>query len=529
MRRNVLRKLFSLLMLTSLVLACMAPAVAQGNAWKFGIMSDTQWTVADDGKNPNSVAVGIIKQIDPQFINAGVKFVIQVGDLTDNGTNVALDTRAAAAQDLYDAGIGFFPLRGNHEASQNAALHFQQIFQQTQGLGPYVFGATGFSSPAQNLLGLSYVFSYKGARFVLLDQFTRTDGTGGSNNEVNNTNIADQMSWIIRSLTRMTANGHSFVFGHKDLIGENHVDVLLGADPSQNASVQNTFIDTLQTLGVRYYLGGHDHIYQRSKIQSPDGTSYLKELIGASDSSKFYIPAIPANDQKYDNPTRETSIIQEVNRIGYYIVTVDGPQITVDYYSAEVDPTYVGGEYVIYTTPDLVFEKRDTFGYSLNGKEFFIPEGGSYTVVQDSVPPTSVRILGGTNQSSMKDGSNRPLTKAVDTGWSASACPGTANIFRLWGMADLGSATTDTYALSMSYNQQLPLDGTAGLATKSNGKWVNAVDLNVGGQKQFVLGPWNSQYGLGTYGVDTSTQTAWAVINYNSNYAVATFGNPCAD
>jgi hypothetical protein len=40
---------------------------------------------------------------------------LQVGDLTDTpGTNnVNLDVRAAFAQALYDAGIGFYPLRGS--------------------------------------------------------------------------------------------------------------------------------------------------------------------------------------------------------------------------------------------------------------------------------------------------------------------------------------------------------------------------------------------------------------------------------
>jgi hypothetical protein len=36
-----------------------------------------------------------------------------------------------------------------------------------------------------------------------------------------------------------------------------------------------------------------------------------------------------------------------------------------------------------------------------------------------------------------------------------------------------------------------------------------------------VNGPWQSSYGLGTYGVDASTSTAWAVINYNGDFVVA--------
>ena len=66
--------------------------------------------------------------------------------------------------------------------------------------------------------------------------------------------------------------------------------------------------------------------------------------------------------------------------------------------------------------------------------------------------------------------------------------------------------------------------GKFGLATTTaNGTWVNAVDMNYGGTRKFVYGPWSSEYKLGTYGVDPSTNTAWAVINYNSDFAVAQF------
>ena len=96
-----------------LTTACTPPA---STAWKFGVMSDTQWTTADPaGQNPTTVAVSIIDQLNPQFIAAGVKFVIQVGDLADTGNDADETVRAQAAQPLYDAGIGFFPMRGNHE------------------------------------------------------------------------------------------------------------------------------------------------------------------------------------------------------------------------------------------------------------------------------------------------------------------------------------------------------------------------------------------------------------------------------
>ena len=55
----------------------------------------------------------------------------------------------------------------------------------------------------------------------------------------------------------------------------------------------------------------------------------------------------------------------------------------------------------------------------------------------------------------------------------------------------------------------------------ANGAWVNAVNLNTGGTKKFVAGPWQFGYGLGTYGVDPVSKTAWAVINSNGEFAVA--------
>lgn len=545
------------------LLICLLAAVLSSpstfaQAWKFGVMSDTQWIGNDDGKNPNSVAVGIINQINQRFIESGVKFVIQAGDLTNNGSTLALDTRATFAQALYNAGIGFFPLRGNHDPSQAAALEFQRIFPQTQNGGnnvtppdalvttgnygpppantgaPFAIGKD-FSSPTTSsttagLVGLSYSFVYNNARFVLLDQFTRTDGTGSGSANMSNNNIAEQQAWISRALSEKPGNGHAFVFGHKNLIGERHSDNLLGANPDQNGPARNAFIASLSGNGVHYYISGHDHIYQRSMITSPDGSAKVMEINGASDSSKFYIPARPSDNGANGGAAWEISLVQELNRIGYFIYTVDGPRVTVDFYSAAVNPTLDSNEYTITSTPTLAFTKRETFGYSLNGREFLVPEGESYTVVQDGFEGTSARILDGVNRSIERDGSGRPLTKAVSTGWtSSSAADGLASIpLTLWGMAGgLGNTEPDVYTLSMTYDDnKVPSvqvgTGSFGLATKdAEGKWINAVDNNHGGSKKFVAGPWKPGYGLGTYGVDPSAHTAWAVINYAGDFAVA--------
>jgi len=541
----------------SIMIFFVTNASAHEKPWSFGVMADTQWTVPDDGKNPNSVAVDIINQLNQEFINKGVKFVVAVGDITDNGSNLALDTRVTYAQALYNAGIGFFPLRGNHESSKNAAIEFQRIFPQTQdGLNnatpldafvttpddantnpvpptghPFTVGSN-FSSPAPNLAGLSYSFDYNNVRFVLLDQFTRTDGTGSTNS-----NIIDQQGWISGTLAGRPDGGHAFVFGHKNLIGENHTDILFGSDPSQNSAAQNDFIASLYNNDVHYYLSGHDHIHQNSIIMSPDGTSNVHELICGSASSKFYIPLgnaeLPGtvnNDIKYDNPAREISISQERNIISYYIFTIDGPRVTVDYYSARAYPELDVDEYLISATPTLNFIKRESFGYSLDGKEFLVAQGQSYASIQDSYQNTSASILSGINGSVATDGSGRRFTNAVNTGWSAKTKNTASDILKLWGMANsLGSDETDAYTLSITHSQKNISSAdlkksTFGVATRdADGNWINAVAKNSSGGKKFVLGPWAPSYKLGTYGIDPSSNTAWAVINYNGDFAVTSF------
>jgi hypothetical protein len=195
----------------------------------------------------------------------------------------------------------------------------------------------------------------------------------------------------------------------------------------------------------------------------------------------------------------------------------------VDFYSADVYPVLRRNEYVLSKTPTLNFLKRETFGYSLNGQEFLVSPGAPYTTVLDKSPAgTQAAILGGVNGRAEKDGSNRLCSNAVNTGWASATKHTASDILTLLGMAKkMGSVQTDIYTLSMSYtpNQvsraQLK-SGAFGLATMdAKGNWMKAANA------KFVSGPWNPSYKLGTYGIDESTNSAWAIINYNGVFAVA--------
>ena len=538
---------FSVLVVSSLAFA--AP-------WSFGIISDTQWKASDDGKNPNFVAVNVINHVNQEFIEHGVKFVIALGDITQNGDAVGMDTAATFRQALYNAGIGFYPLRGNHEDAADEAGEFLRVFPQTQnGINnmtplnalvttPY-YGAPpintnspfkvghNFTSVSDDFAGLSYSFDYGNARFVLIDQFKIP--TAPNHSVLNQTDV----DWVGERLAARPHNTHAFVFAHKHLLSENHADTLFGSNPSANPNrLQDRFMSYLFNNGVRYHIGGHDHMHNRALVTSPDGQSVVQDIITASDSYKFYTPQVPSNDGKYNTPEfgiangpREMEISRQLFTIGYYIVTVDGPKVNIDYYAS---PNGCDGD--CEQNKDLIpytFTRQESFGYSLNGRRFLVPQGKSYTIVKDHFDKTNTRILDGMNNSTAADYAGRSFTKDINTGWtSRTSCKQKLNnetmsdILTLWGMGEIGSDQTDTYTLAMSYlpSKSISKQGKelVGLATKDDdGNWVNAVDLNFGGIKNFIQGPWQPGYELGTYGIDTRSKTVWAVINHDDGVFAA--------
>jgi len=544
----------------------MQDAIAQsqesGIPWKFGVMADTQWTSTasnlDPSNNPATCAVGIIEKLNEQFIAHGVKFVVQVGDLADKetwtvssaagysdpfghaaGTIVrTMPYRAMAAQSLYDAGIGFFPLRGNHEGTSVAANELPGLFPQTTGAGN-LFGVSNIvASNNLQLAGLSYALDFGNVRIVMIDQFTRKDNTNYLSSS--NNNAVDQLNWVDQTLADRSSDTHAFVMSHKNLIGQNHADCLFGVNATSNLTSRDSFISSLQANKTGYYMGGHDHMHHRSLIANSNGSAKVEQVICSSNSYKFYIPKGTPND----TTGRESVVAQELFTVGYYIYTIDGPAVTVEFYSSSHGSEF--GDTDLGLTPATAFYRRERFGYSLNGKEFVIANGMSYSAVQDTYGATAAKILSGTNEDTASDAdyNNRAEVKTVRTGWSAMPVGAASAVLKLWGLAnnlslwenpDAGvdvtglqpesnaDYVTDQYVLSLSYDRLLVRPTQLGtgfcLAAKDgSGNWTNAVNLNAGGTKKLVIGRWKPGYALGTYGVDPATHTVWAVLNRDGEF-----------
>jgi hypothetical protein len=118
--------------------------------------------------------------------------------------------------------------------------------------------------------------------------------------------------------------------GHQNLIGEIHTNCLFSGYANDNIDMQNTFFSCLQNNGVRYYIGGHEHIFNRAIVASPNGLSKVQNITNCASSTKFYEPKQPDNVDFKGQKYRQTQVAQETHHIGYTICTVDGLRVSSD-------------------------------------------------------------------------------------------------------------------------------------------------------------------------------------------------------
>jgi hypothetical protein len=154
--------------------------------------------------------------------------------------------------------------------------------------------------------------------------------------------------------------------------------------------------------------------------------------------------------------------------------------------------------------------------------------GGSYATLAPSTATggfgTTAKLLGGTASDS------KTVTLAY-TG-TTQAINIASDVLTLSGNAG------DTFVLSLSYNVAAAnaLGGESAMRllwlNPATNQWVNAVLGNTGGTPFFAgYGAYDpaTDFHLGYYGVDTATDTVWAVVNHNSDFGAANPDNAPQD
>jgi len=154
-----------------------------------------------------------------------------------------------------------------------------------------------------------------------------------------------------------------------------------------------------------------------------------------------------------------------------------------------------------------------------------VPQGHSYTSVVDhfAVPP---RAFWRRHGSVATDAAGRKLTRTSTPAGPPQAVVSKQRAHPL-GARRRGQWFTriPTPVDEPSADLRISTDSQAA-ARNASGKWVQRVDLNVGGVKRFINGPWKAKYGLGTYGVDWRSHTVWAVVDHAGQFALSASCRP---
>jgi len=130
-------------------------------------------------------------------------------------------------------------------------------------------------------------------------------------------------------------------------------------------------------------------------------------------------------------------------------------------------------------------------------------------------------------------GSAASLNPAI--AWVAQTSDTASDIMQLTNTSGTAQVLSLTY--DPSFAPAAPQDAFLGWLDGSN-DWVNAIDGNSGGTGSFFQGSWTDflaanplatpTTALGTYGHDSATNSVWAVVNHNSDFAVIVVPEPAA-
>jgi formylglycine-generating enzyme required for sulfatase activity len=182
-------------------------------------------------------------------------------------------------------------------------------------------------------------------------------------------------------------------------------------------------------------------------------------------------------------------------------------------------------------------------GASLTNAKVSLAQGGILSIARGTSVPIAAGNIGGISVSGTSGLAVNVLagTVAADTTIFATTSP-KGNFSAAGGSQLVGDVLTfqgtgtATWVLQMQYDpatlpQAESLMASAGelflsWRNPATNRWVKSVDGNIGGSPQLFQRAWQAGDALGSYGVDVTSNTVWAVINHNSDFAVVAVPEP---
>ena len=295
--------------------AIVGPAAAA--PWKFVMTGDGRGLSVLDPVNTS-----IMSEIVTAIVAENPDVLIFPGDLVYAGNEAAFRQWTNVVAPVYSAGIGVYPVRGNHDVVNDA-----------DGTGwTNVFGASLPTNGPAGEIGFTYSFVHKNALFVGLDQYITL-------HRVNQPWLNEQL--VANQLP------HVFVFGHEPAFKAFHYDCL-----DDYPAERNAFWTSLADSGAALYLTGHDHFYDHSRIDDGDGDPLndLHQIIAGTAGGPLYgFNGIYDGDNGRWTPMG----VFHDKQYGYVVVQVDGNNVAMTWKRRSTSNVFVTGDVFTYSVDDF--------------------------------------------------------------------------------------------------------------------------------------------------------------------------------
>jgi predicted phosphodiesterase len=320
--QEVMKRLFPTVcvtFLTVIFISINTPVYAE--SFRFVVTSDTQ------GYDGNGVNSDMLIEIVQAAIDEGADFILISGDLVENSPDQGTFKSQLLhwrdiMEPLYDANIGVYPVRGNHDSGPKA--DWDDVFS-----GDYALPANGPAGEEN----ITYSFTHKNAFIIGLDQYTTLHSVN--------------QAWLDAQFA-VNTQPHVFVFGHEPAFKLAHQDCLHIYQDERDA-----FWESIVSEGGRAYFCGHDHSYDHARIDDGDGNpnNDVHQIITIGGGGVFYSGGVFNGYNSWWVPLR---VDHEDIKQGYMLVEIDGPDVTLTW-KHRTDP--------------CVFEAGDIFSYTTNAVE----------------------------------------------------------------------------------------------------------------------------------------------------------------
>ena len=265
------------------------------------------------------VNTNIMSELVTAIVSENPDVLIFPGDLVYAGSEDAFRQWTNVVAPVYNASIGVYPIRGNHD-----------LVNDPDGAAwASVFGAAVPTNGPAGEVGFTYSFVHKNALFIGLDEYVVP-------HRVNQPWLAEQLA-----ANRLP---HVFVFGHEPAFKALHADCLDDYPAGRDA-----FWTSLADSGVVLYLTGHDHFYDHVRIDDGDGnpSNDLHQIIAGTAGGPLYdFNGVYAGENGRWTP----KAVFHDKEFGYVVVQVDENNVTMTWKRRATTNAFVAAEVFTYST-----------------------------------------------------------------------------------------------------------------------------------------------------------------------------------